>query len=311
MADAEVRALRRALAVVGLALLGVAGLVGCADHGSKAGLSADAARAATPKVSYPSPGTDQEYEAWATVLQTRGGEAELCLSGVRLSLPPQCDGGPPITNWDWNAAPPSKTQGGAHWGDYHVQGTFNGEEFTLTTPPDRADRPKQPGEPRDHAATPCAPPAGGWAVVDPSKITDEHALIAAAKAQPDFGGVWFDDLGIDSDGGYKDPSTGVFTISFTGDLGRHETELRRVWGGPLCVTLAPATKEALEAAADQMLADQQSDEFDGVEVTGVGVNDMHGSLDVGVLWAPAGTEAALSERYGVPVHLGTALHPIT
>ena len=231
---------------------------------------------------------------------------------VAESLPPGCIGdGLFIANWDWSVAPSSEQRNGTRWGDYHVRGTFENGEVTLTARPERAKDVKRPDEARDRASTPCEPPADGWSVVDPTKVTDESALLRAAKAQPDFGGVWFDDLGIETDGGYQDPSRGVFTVSFTGDLTRHEAELRKVWGGPLCVTLAPASKTELEAATAKVLADQNNDALDGFEVTGFGVNDMYGSLDIRVLWAPAGTEEMLSERYGVPLHLAAALHPIT
>jgi hypothetical protein len=149
-------------------------------------------------------------------------------------------------------------------------------------------------------------------VVDKTKVTDEGALLAAAKAQPDFGGVWFDDLA-DTEGGHQDLSKGVFTVSFTGDLDRHEIELRKVWGGPLCITQAPATKRALDAAVDQLLTDQQGGRFDGLDrldVMGFVVNEMRGTVDLQVVWAPDGTEAQLSDHYKVPIHLAPALHPI-
>ena len=53
---------------------------------------------------------------------------------------------------------------------------------------------------RDRAVTPCDAPVGGWKIVDPSKVADEHPLLAAARSQPDFGGLWFDDLGAHQDG---------------------------------------------------------------------------------------------------------------
>lgn len=63
-----------------------------------------------------------------------GGEAELCLGAVAESYPPQCSG-VPITNWTWDGIEGSETSGDTTWGSYAVQGTYDGEEFTVTQPP--------------------------------------------------------------------------------------------------------------------------------------------------------------------------------
>ena len=62
------------------------------------------------------------------------GDAELCLGAVAESYPPQCSG-IPITNWTWDEVEGSETSGEATWGAYAVQGTYDGDEFTVTTPP--------------------------------------------------------------------------------------------------------------------------------------------------------------------------------
>lgn len=71
--------------------------------------------------------------AQGTVMDV-GGEAELCLGAVAESYPPQCSG-LPISNWTWDSIEGSETSGDTTWGSYAVQGTYDGEELTVTKPP--------------------------------------------------------------------------------------------------------------------------------------------------------------------------------
>lgn len=59
---------------------------------------------------------------------------ELCLGGVAESFPPQCDG-PPIDGWDWDAFTGWTDASGVRWGEYAVQGTFDGERIAVTADP--------------------------------------------------------------------------------------------------------------------------------------------------------------------------------
>ncbi|WP_157156354.1 MULTISPECIES: hypothetical protein [unclassified Diaminobutyricimonas] len=81
----------------------------------------------------PGPATG-EVIAQATVLQVEPDAAMLCLGAVAESYPPQCSG-PEITNWDWAAVEMSETSQAVTWGSYAVQGTWDGEAFTVTEPP--------------------------------------------------------------------------------------------------------------------------------------------------------------------------------
>jgi hypothetical protein len=66
---------------------------------------------------------------------------------VAESYPPQC-GGPEITGWDWETVEADSAQG-TTWGEYTVEGTWDGETFHLTeaaAPP--ADGPALPDDPR-------------------------------------------------------------------------------------------------------------------------------------------------------------------
>lgn len=118
------------------AALGAASVVilaGCAtasDPGGSSG-SPDAPSAPLGSV-WPEPPAG-EVIAQGTVLDV-GGDAELCLGAVAESYPPQCSG-IPLVNWTWEGLDGSETSGDTTWGTYAVQGTYDGEEFTVTQAP--------------------------------------------------------------------------------------------------------------------------------------------------------------------------------
>ncbi len=63
-----------------------------------------------------------------------GGSVELCLGPVAESYPPQCSG-LPVQGWTWDGVEGSESSGDTTWGAYAVQGTYDGESFTVTRPP--------------------------------------------------------------------------------------------------------------------------------------------------------------------------------
>ncbi len=104
-----------------LALLAAGMLGGCATPSSPGGS--------------PPPGiaADGEVIGQGTVLQIGDAPPMFCLGGVLQSRPPQCDG-PEILGWDWTTVDGAETAGGVTWGAYALQGTWDGERFTLTQP---------------------------------------------------------------------------------------------------------------------------------------------------------------------------------
>lgn len=186
----------------------------------------------------------QVYEVVAPVLENERHGPRLCLGVINLSLPQQC-GEVPITNWDWTSADGEETLAGTTWGNYHVTGTYDGTNFTLTETPGSAV--SEPTPPTD-LHTPCQEPPGGWPVPDPDRTSE--ADIAAASmfvnAQPNAGGFWVDDPTPPSDGATAMPDA-VVNVAYTGDLASHEAELRRYWGGPLCLTQVARSRGELLA----------------------------------------------------------------
>lgn len=97
------------------------------------GCGAVAAPGGSPPEESPRPASE-ELIGQGTVLSTGDGPAMLCLGPVMESYPPQCSG-PEILGWDWAEAEASESANGVTWGSYAVQGTWDGDAFTLTRPP--------------------------------------------------------------------------------------------------------------------------------------------------------------------------------
>jgi len=118
------------------------------------------------------------YEADTTVLDAGEGPA-LCLGGIATSLPPRC-GGVPVLGWDWSEVSGEQRRGGVTWGEYHVEGTYDGTTFTLLEAGPPQPRPEEPG---DLFAAPCPEPEGGWVDTDPSSTKDSDRTAAMGVAE--------------------------------------------------------------------------------------------------------------------------------
>jgi len=103
-----------------------------------------------------------------TVMDT--GTPELCVGPVAESWPPQCSG-PRIAGWDWGDHPGTfEHQGATRWGEYAVQGTWDGSTLTY--------RGAIPAASYDPAAEPPASypaPADHHAAAELQRIADELA----------------------------------------------------------------------------------------------------------------------------------------
>ncbi|GAB3175829.1 hypothetical protein GCM10027059_49830 [Myceligenerans halotolerans] len=132
--------------LLGTGLLGT-GLAGVLLLGACAGPAGPAADGNEPDTTAPpTPAAPGPVTVVTMVLQEGDGPPELCLGGVASSYPPQC-GGPEIAGWDWDAVESESAQD-TTWGEYAVEGTWDGETFHLTqagaTPDEWPELPEDP-----------------------------------------------------------------------------------------------------------------------------------------------------------------------
>lgn len=284
-----------------LSLLITLALASCTDTGTsvKAGddggepVSTDAASA-------------QVYEVVAPVLENEDHGPELCLGAIYQSLPPQC-GEVPITNWDWTSAEGEETLAGTTLGNYHVTGTYDGTKFTLTETPRPAD--SEPTPPTD-LHTPCQEPPGGWPVPDPDRTSeaDIDAASTFVNGQPDAGGFWVDDPTPPSDGATAMPDA-VVNVSYTGDLASHEAELRRYWGGPLCLIEVARSRAELLAIQSELTSGVAEDLR--LFVLSASRDEVHNRVYLTAVLVTPDQQRSLDERYGAGVVVAESrLRPI-
>ena len=119
-----VTSIARSVAAVALGAASLLVLVGCAAGSGSDGPPLGAV--------VPSPPSG-EVVGQGTVMDV-GGQVELCLGGVAESYPPQCSG-IPMADWIWDDVEGSESAEAVRWGAYAVQGTWDGEVFSLTRPP--------------------------------------------------------------------------------------------------------------------------------------------------------------------------------
>jgi hypothetical protein len=279
-----------------------------------AGMPGDSKVATSPA---PTPAPAQVYEADTLVLEQRGGSGHpkhgpmLCLGGALDSYPPQC-GDVPIANWDWDAVTGEETASGASWGEYHIVGTYDGETFTVTKVEPYDNHPPSFWSEVD-VSSPCPEPEGGWVVPDPKQALQQDASAANAYAQrqPDVVTSWVTHIELGNlDGGVDEFDPVIFNAVFTGDIERHEAEIRKRWTGPLCVVEGEGpTKRALiriRAQAEAYVTGEL-----GLQMLGSGCCGVEPVIEIGVVADPQGTgQAALNARWPGIVRLFPALHPV-
>lgn len=267
------------------------------------GCGAERLSATDPGVPGADPG--RLYEANTTVLEDGSHGPMLCLGGMATSLPPQC-GDVPIAGWDWDAVEGEEAVRGTTWGSFHVVGTYDGETFTLSEAGPYEDDPTASATVTDFTS-PCREPEGGWHGLDHATQADVPSADADARSQPDYVASWITHL---------DPSTlergpVVFNAVFTGDAERHEAEIGKLWGGPLCV-VARDVPSARELSRIRSEAEAGLDEL-GLRMLwswsqGPSVEPV---IEIGVVVDVDGNgQAALDARYGSGVvRLVSALKP--
>ena len=131
-----------------------------------------------------------------------------------------------------------------------------------------------------------------------------------ARQAPDFAGLWIDQPPPgDEPEAVPPPEQVVLNVAFTGDLERHETELRRVWAGPLCVSRLPRSYTELIAVQDELTAGGAAQEL-GLEPLSASTDQTRGVVELLVVAFTREQEAAMRQRYGDAVELTAGLEPV-
>ena len=246
----------------------------------------------------------QRYRGTGTVLEEKGAEPVLCLGVVMGSVPPQC-GGPRIAGWDWDDVSGEESAAGTTWGDFEVTGLYDGDTLTLieAAPPRRQDVDDDP------ITSACPKPPRGWERPDPDLTSEVEQLraITAARREPDFAGAWIDY--IDEPTEFTDPTDTVLNLAFTGDLDRHERDIRRDWGGPLCVAEHERTLERLHEIQAE-LSGRVGQEL-GLEVLSSSSSENRNVVELSVVVLDAATQQEIDDRYGDgTVEITAQLEPV-
>jgi hypothetical protein len=202
------------------------------DPASGSGAAADASSGEVPQ-----PVPDGEVRTSGLVMVIDEGDGpELCLGAVAESYPPQC-GGPALADFDWGDVG-SEQASGVRWGSYALTGTFDGSTFTVTD--------AIPAALYDTMAEPqVQPPAAACdepTTTDTAKATPEDmdATLAAASALPSYASAWL--------------TGNTINVAVTEDAEGAEAELRKTWGGMLCVTTVERTDADLNTVNQELQA---------------------------------------------------------
>ena len=188
-----------------------------------------------PASGVPTPVPDGEVRTSGLVTVLDSGEGpEMCLGAVAESYPPQC-GGPAVADFEWGDVG-AEEAGGVTWGSYALTGTYDGTTFTVTDAIPAALYDAM-AEPETGALGPACDDA---TTTDTKKVTpqDLDATLAAASALPTYATAWL--------------SGNTINVAVTGDAEAAEAELRRTWGGMLCVTTVERTEADLNAINQEL-----------------------------------------------------------
>ena len=275
-----------------------------------AGCAAGAAGGGAP--AHPAAVQQRRYQTTGTVLQSRDHGPELCLTGMAGPLP-ACRG-LPIANWRWDQVQGQRTAAGTTWGTYHLVGTYDGHSFTVI----QADRPPPVRQPsaaeqfKDEPKSPCREPKGGWQVPDPARRSERYLepVTRAARAEPDFAGLWLSYLAPMGHNVAEDPGEFVLNVAFTGDLARHEAKLRPRWGGRLCVTRQQRSYRELLRIQRELHGTAGAEL--GLQVLSTGIREDANAVSLEVVVLEERAREALDARFGAGAVQATArLTPVS
>jgi len=243
-----------------------------------------------------------------TVLQGDGAPV-LCLGGVRESLPPQCDG-PAVVGWDWSEYPGTYEEAnGVRWGRYQVFGRFDGEKFTLEQ---ASVNVKYPEAMASYAVRGpgCPAPDGGWRPVEESKATRESLSAALERAAqlPGYAEAWWSPVRNLELGTGDAADVDVLSVRVTEDLEGAESELRKIWGGALCVA------DAEYSLAELQTIQEHVNGLPGLLTSGVGEDSGYSAVavEVTVIYDDGTLQDWADTAYGPDVvDISSALVPVS
>jgi hypothetical protein len=135
-----------------------------------------------------------------------------------------------------------------------------------------------------------------------------EAARRVAAAQPDFAGLWLSSLEPMGNNLAEDPGEFVLNVAFTGDLRQHATELRRRWGGRLCVIRHQQTMAELRRIQRELMG--AAGKKLGLWVLSTDLSDNQNLVDLHVVALDEQTRQAIQERYGGAVHATATLTPV-
>jgi hypothetical protein len=243
---------------------------------------------------------ERRYQATGMVLQSRDHGPELCLGGITASLPPACRG-LPIPNWRWDQVEGEQSANGTTWGTYQLVGTYDGASFTVVRadrPPPATSRPSAAERFKDEPRPACPEPKGDWQVPDPARRSERYLepVDRFARAQPDFAGLWLSYLAPMGGNVAEDPGEFVLNVAFTGDLARHQAELRLRWGGRLCVARQQRSYRELLRIQRELQGGVGRDL--GLRVLGTGIRESANAVHLMVVVLEERAREAIDARYG-------------
>ncbi|MCP3423066.1 hypothetical protein [Nocardioides pinisoli] len=248
--------------------------------------SGSAAAADASSGEAPRPVPDGEVRTSGLVMVIDDGDGpEMCLGAIAESYPPQC-GGPALVDFDWGDVG-SEQASGVRWGSYALTGTFDGETFTVTDAIPAALYDTMAAPEQEPLAAACDEPT----TTDTAKATPEDmdATLAAASALPSYASAWL--------------TGNTINVAVTEDPEGAEAELRRTWGGMLCVT----TVEKTDADLNQVNQELQTALGDQLLTSGSFAPD---SLDAQVVYDDGSIQAWADATYGEGlVEVSSALEP--
>jgi hypothetical protein len=271
------------------AVLTVLGATACSTEAEMKAVDpsgSDGSAAAAPSDGAPTPVPDGEVRTQGLVMVLDDGDGpEMCLGGVAESYPPQC-GGPALTDFDWGDVGFEEASG-VKWGSYALTGTFDGTAFTVTDaiPAALYDVMAEPEQ------DPLAAACDDATTTDTAKATPEDmdATLAAASALPTYATAWL--------------TGNTINVAVTEDAEGAEAELRRTWGGMLCVT----TVERTEADLNTINQELQAELGEQLLTSGSFAPD---SLDAQVVFDDGSIQDWADEAYGEGlVRISSALVP--